>query len=114
MPEPVGGALIALASTTLAWPLAAGLSAPIGRIFKPDLAPSKAVLVGKVARVKIHSDAGGRGQATLDDGSGSLLRVRCADALPKDAKVLLVEYDEDADLYEVERMDSILEEQNEA
>ncbi len=109
-PELVGNVAVLGLSTAIAWPMAAVASTPLGRVFASNDAPSKRVLVGKVARVKIHADAGGRGQATLDDGSGSLLRVRCSDAaLIKNAKVLLLDYDAEADLYEVELMDALLE-----
>lgn len=109
-PELLGGLAVLGLSTAIAWPMASIASTPLGKIFAPNNAPSKSVLVGKVARIKIHADAGGRGQATLDDGSGSLLRVRCSDApLTKNAKVLLLDYDAEADLYEVEPMDSLLE-----
>lgn len=112
-PELVGNLAVFGVTTAAAWPMASVVSAPIGKLFAGDAAPSKSVLVGQVARIKIHADAGGRGQATLDDGSGSLLRVRCSDAaLAKNAKVLLLDYNVEEDLYEVEPMDSLLEAEN--
>lgn len=112
-PELLGNLAVFGASTAIAWPIASIISAPIGRLFASNPAPSKRVLVGKVARIKIHADAGGHGQATLDNGSGSLLRVRCSDApLTKNAKVLLLDYDAEADVYDVEPMDSLLEAEN--
>ncbi|MEM9188306.1 MAG: hypothetical protein AAGF12_03980 [Myxococcota bacterium] len=111
-PDIAGQLTVLFASLFVALPLASLTSRPIGKLFVSNKAPSKRTLVGKVARVRVHADPGEKGQATLDDGSGSLLRVRADSALDPNARVLLVDYDEASDTFEVEAMDSILHEKS--
>lgn len=89
---------------------------PLRPLFAIRTAPSRRQLLGKVATVVTSKvDAEGRiGQANLDDGeAGFLLSIFCTreNQLKKGDQVLLLEYDEAKDAYEVEPVEWLLPEE---
>jgi hypothetical protein len=111
----VGGAVGSLA--LLLGGILAGICAkPLRPIFTLRVAPTRSQLLGKMATVATSRvDGTGRmGQANLEDGeAGFLLSVFCSkeNALKKGDRVLLLEYDEAKDAYEVEPVDWLLPEE---
>ena len=89
---------------------------PLQPLFAIRTAPSRRQLLGKVATVATSRvDAEGRiGQANLEDGeAGFLLPIFCSreNQLKKGDQVLLLDYDEAKDAYEVEPVGWLLSEE---
>ncbi len=116
MPAWMLNGALALLSLTLGL-LLAGISAkPLKPLFTLRAAPTRRQLLGKVATVATSRvDGTGRmGQVTLEDGeAGFLLSVFCAkdNALKKGDRVLLLEYDDVKEAYEVEPVEWLLPEE---
>lgn len=87
---------------------------PLKPIFTMTLAPRRRQLLGKVASVSSGRVDATFGQATMEDGgAGLILPVFCAKAneLKKGDRVLLLEFNEETQAYEVEPVDWLVPEE---
>lgn len=103
--------LVGVAAFISALPVAALSVKPLKPIFLMKVAPTRRQLLGKVATVSTGRVDAKFGQATLEDGgAGLILPIFCAreNQLKKGDRVLLLEFDEQAQSYEVEPVDWLL------
>ncbi len=87
---------------------------PLRPLFTMKVAPTRRQLLGKVATVASGRVDGGFGQASMEDGgAGLLLSVFCSkeNGLKKGDQVLLLDYDEKREAYEVEPVQWLLPEE---
>lgn len=114
MPVWLGGSAIGLFSLVLAVFLAAFSTRPLRPLFEIKTAPKRRQLLGKVATVSSGRVDASFGQATMEDGgAGLILNVVCdkSNQLKKGDKVLLLDFNEQKDAYEVEPVDWLLPEE---
>jgi hypothetical protein len=114
MPVWTSTGVIALLACTLAFALAAASVRPLQPLFAIRIAPTRHQLLGKVATVSSLRVDATFGQATLEDGgSGLILSVFCAkqNTLKKGDRVLLLDFSERAQSYEIEPVDWLLPEE---
>jgi hypothetical protein len=87
---------------------------PLRPLFTIVVAPTRRQLLGKVATVASGTVNARHGQASLEDGgAGLLLQVYCPkqNQLKKGDRVLLLEYDDKLEAYEVEPVEWLLPEE---
>lgn len=110
----IAGGVILLGALVASVLLSSVSVRPLKPLFTIKTAPRRAQLLGKVATVSSgHVDAR-FGQATLEDGgAGLILSIFCAkpNSLKKGDRVLLLEFDQTTEAYEVEPVDWLLPEE---
>ncbi len=87
---------------------------PLRPLFTMKVAPTRSQLLGKIATVTSGRVDANFGQASMEDGgAGLLLSVFCArdNGLGKGAQVLVLDYDEQRESYEVEPVEWLLPEE---
>ena len=102
--------LVLFGALVPAIPLTSIATRPLSGVFAKNVGRSKRDLLGHTARVRIAADVGERAQVRVRIGGDDLLlRVRADSALPKDAEVLLVDYDAKTDTFVAESMSEVLD-----
>ena len=111
LPHLVASVALGLGTFLMAWPLVLLATLPLEPLFATREAPKSRDLLGKVVQIQTGKVTQSFGQAILEDGgAGLLVRVRCDEArgLIRGSQALLVDYDEEADVFDVEPMDGLL------
>lgn len=109
-PALVGQLVVLFGALVPAVPLTSLLTKPLAGVFAKNEGRGKRALLGHTAKVRIAADVGERAQVRVRIGGDDLLlRVRAETALPKDADVLLVDYDAKSDTFVVEPMSEVLD-----
>jgi hypothetical protein len=110
LPGLPGELLVLFGALVPAIPLTSIATRPLSGVFAKNVGRSKRDLLGHTARVRIAADVGERAQVRVRIGGDDLLlRVRADSALPKDAEVLLVDYDAKTDTFVAESMSEVLD-----
>ena len=110
LPGLPGELLVLFGALVPAIPLTSLATRPLSGVFAKNVGRSKRDLLGHTARVRIAADVGERAQVRVRIGGDDLLlRVRADSALPKDAEVLLVDYDPKTDTFVAESMSEVLD-----
>ncbi|MCU0675556.1 MAG: hypothetical protein MUE69_22520 [Myxococcota bacterium] len=110
LPGLLGELVVLLGALVPAIPLTSIATRPLSGVFAKNVGRSKRDLLGHTARVRIAADVGERAQVRVRIGGDDLLlRVRADSALPKDAEVLLVDYDAKTDTFVAESMSEVLD-----
>jgi hypothetical protein len=113
-PDLLGELAVLVAALVPAVPITSVLTKPIGKVFVQNPGRTKRHLLGHTGKVRISASAGENAQVRIRVGGDDLLlRVRAETELPKDAEVLLVDYDEENDTYLAEPMKSLLDDEGE-
>ncbi|MDY7231565.1 hypothetical protein [Hyalangium rubrum] len=105
---------VALLSFVLGTLLASLAVRPLRPIFVAQKAPGRDSLMGRVCIINSGSVSGNFGHATFEDGSaGMILNVFCAkeNQLKRGDQALILGYDPEKDIYEVEPVDWLLPEE---
>lgn len=111
LPTVLVGFLIALVAFVLALPAASLLTRPLGPLFVVHTGAEKSSFVGQVCTVRSGSVDAKHGRAVIEDGGASLLvRVRsdAGNSLQRGHRALLIGYDAEHDVYDVEPMNDLL------
>lgn len=90
---------------------------PLSPVFATDAGESRSTMAGRTCTVTTGRVDAGFGQATVNDGgAGVLVQVRCAhgNTLKRGDEALILSYDAAADTYEIEPMDELLRDPDEA
>ncbi|HLV67900.1 MAG TPA: glycine zipper family protein [Polyangiaceae bacterium] len=108
VPGVLSGLLVALAAAIVALPLTSLVTRPLAPLFRTAHARGNADLIGKVVTVKTGRVDARFGQGTLEDGL--LLHVRCEDpdALARGDRALIVAWDEEKEVFEVEPLEAVM------
>jgi len=110
LPGLPGELLVLFGALVPAIPLTSIATRPLSGVFAKNVGRSKRDLLGHTARVRIAAGVGERAQVRVRIGGDDLLlRVRADSALPKDAEVLLVDYDAKTDTFVAESMSEVLD-----
>ncbi len=111
LPTVLVGFLIALVAFVLALPVASLVTRPLGPLFVVHTGAEKSSFVGQVCTVRSGSVDDKHGRAVIEDGGASLLvRVRSdpGNSLQRGHRALLIGYDAEHDVYDVEPMNDLL------
>lgn len=114
LPVWAAGSAVAVVALFASLMLSAVTVKPLRPLFEIQSAPRRRELLGKTALVSSGRVDGGFGTATMEDGgSGLILNVFCGkeNTLKKGDQVLLLQYDESKQAYEVEPVDWLLPEE---
>lgn len=112
LPEVVAGGLCAVLGLVVAWPLTAALTFPMGAIYGVRHGVRRADLVGRTVVVITSRVDANYGEGELaDGGAGLLLQIRCAapNSLAKGHEALLVAWESDREVYDVEPLAGLLD-----
>lgn len=110
----IAGTVVLIAALAASMLLSSVSMRPLKPLFVIESAPKRRQLLGKTAVVASGRVDSKFGQATMEDGgAGFILPIFCSreNTLKKGDQVLLLEYDEKAEAYEVEPVDWLLPEE---
>lgn len=110
-----GLAVVAI-SFVLSLPITSIFTHPLKSVFKLHTHTGGHTLVGKLCMVTSGSVTDSFGQAEVDDGgAGLIVSIRCdnPEALARGSRALLIDYDDERDIFFVEPYDNLLEDDDE-
>lgn len=110
------GLAMVLASLIVSLPITTIFTHPLKDVFEIHTRTGGHTLVGKLCKVTSGRVSDSFGQAAVDDGGAGLLvsiRSDAPGALVRGSKALIIDYDEDEDLYFVEPFEDLLSEKDE-
>ncbi|HHH30450.1 MAG TPA: DUF1449 family protein [Polyangiaceae bacterium] len=107
----IGSAVVLVVAVVVAIPLTSLITRPMAPLFHNASAKKNRDLIGLGVTIRTGRVDASFGQATLDDGQAKLLlHVRCEadNTLARGDQALIVNWNEDANTFDVEPMDALL------
>lgn len=117
LPRWLLGTAVLVGALLLSIPPAALVARPLAPVFVIAAAKKRTDYIGSVCTVTTGRVGSSFGQARIEDGGDDLLiQVRCdkGNVFSRNAKALIIDYDEAREAYLIEAMDSVLGKQNDS